>query len=232
MAKDSYWFKHDSSAGRGLKLRKIQHIYGHEGKGLYWDIIEILREQDNYEYECNESAFDLLCSLVSYSDRVRFNNWFNDCVKYKLFKKTETHFFSEILCKNMEIWETKKSNGNKGGRPKITESETESKPKVKPNQNHKIIEDKIIEKEHAIQVWVNTNCPNILKLKNQLTFEQAEKLLIDYPNPDFIKSLFLAMENYKELTKKSISVNLTFRNWSKREKPIVKTSLNKSGALV
>ena len=48
--KDSYWFKHDSTAGRGLKMRKMAHIYSHWGKGIYWDVVEILRDQDCYRF--------------------------------------------------------------------------------------------------------------------------------------------------------------------------------------
>ena len=87
MGKDSYWFRHDSTSGRGLKIRKIQHIYGHWGKGIYWDVIEVLREQDNYQYECDDPSLNMLSDLIGCSDHEKFFRWFNDCLNYGLFKK-------------------------------------------------------------------------------------------------------------------------------------------------
>jgi len=146
MSKDAYWFRHDSTAGRGLKLRKIQHIYGHEGKGIYWDIVEILRDQEEYKFESSDSSLQLLADLISYKDESRFITWFKDCIKVGLFEliNNNKYFHCPPLTKNMSVWETKKDNGSKGGRPKITETITEtiteSKAKHKANQKHNIIE--------------------------------------------------------------------------------------------
>lgn len=143
MAKDSYWFKHDSTAGRGLKMRKMQHLYGHEGKGVYWDVVEILRDQDGYMFDIDESSLQLLSDLIGYKDHIRFINWFKDSLRFGLFEKTDNYFFCPPLSKNMQKWEIKKANGSKGGRPKKTETITESIPNDKANQNHKRREDKI-----------------------------------------------------------------------------------------
>lgn len=110
--KDSYWFRHDTTAGRGLRLRKIQHIYTHWGKGIYWDVIEILREQENYTYPNDESSLGLLSSLVGCSDQTKFLNWYRDCVKIDLLQEAEGVFFSLVLSENMRKWETKKRNGS------------------------------------------------------------------------------------------------------------------------
>lgn len=145
MSKDSYWFKHDSTAGRGMKLRKIAYIYGHEGKGIYWDVIEVLREQDGYRYESDELSLKMLSEIIGMKDSGRFMNWFNDAVKFGLLENTETHFYSEILLKNMQVWETKKTNGSKGGRPPKNRNNNRIKSESKANRKHKSIEEKSIE---------------------------------------------------------------------------------------
>ncbi len=149
MAKDAYWFKHDSTAGRGLRMRKMAHIYSHWGKGVYWDVIEILRDQSNYCFDSDDSSLQMLADLIGCKDESKFLSWFRDCIKFELFIIQENKFFSEVLCINMEIWESKKGNGSKGGRPKktetITETITELKPNIKANRNHNRIEDNIIE---------------------------------------------------------------------------------------
>lgn len=133
VAKDSYWFRHDSTAGRGLKFRKLQHIYGHEGKGIYWDVIEILREQEKYEYECDSSSLQMLCDIIGHKDVTRFMNWFNECVRLELLVKTDTKFFSPALTESMVFWEKQRKNGKQGGRnPDVSQIEAKTNPNGNP----------------------------------------------------------------------------------------------------
>jgi uncharacterized phage protein (TIGR02220 family) len=149
--KDSYWFKHDSNASRDIKLLKIKALYDFWGIGLFWSVVELLREQNDYSFQSDESGLDMVCSLVSCSDNIRFHNWFKDCLKFGLFVEDKGVFYSESLCERMAKWEVKKGNGGKGGRPikteteteVITETETETKSESKPLD--KIREDKIRE---------------------------------------------------------------------------------------
>lgn len=134
--KDSYWFRHDSTAGRGLRMRKMAHIYGHWGKGIYWDVIEILRDQANYCFDSDDSSLQMLADLIGCKDEIRFINWFKDCEKIGLFVIQNNRFFSEVLCENMAFWEKQKTNGSKGGRPEKTQTETQIKPKPKPKRKH------------------------------------------------------------------------------------------------
>lgn len=154
MSKDSYWFRHDSTAGRGLKMRKIAHIYNHWGKGVYWDVVEMLRDSENYEYDNTEFDLLMLADLIGCKDPEKFINWYSDCVKFGLLIESKGKFSSPALSEVMESWEAKKTNGSKGGRPKKIKTETkpnqklnetETKPNVKANHNHKRIEENIIE---------------------------------------------------------------------------------------
>ena len=181
MAKDSYWFKHDSSAGRGLKMRKMAHIYGHWGKGVYWDVVEILRDQEGYKFEADESSLQLLCDLIGGKDDIKFLNWFKDSLKIGLFSVSEGYFFCPPLSENMIVWETKKENGKKGGRkPK----ETEIKPNVKPNLKHKRREDKIrkeniIEDEKSALSILKSNKEGweTIEMQNKKRFGDWDKML-------------------------------------------------------
>lgn len=146
MAKDSYWFRHDSSAGRGTRIRKIQHIYGHEGKGLYWDVLEVLREQDGYGYEHDDSSLLMLADLVGCKNTKTFINWFNDCIRLELFFKEGKMFFCDKLLETMKLWDSKKLNGSKGGRghkAKLKLDESEMKASVK-----QVIEQNITEEQY------------------------------------------------------------------------------------
>ena len=150
--KNSYWFRHDTSAGRGIRIRKIQHIYGHWGKGIYWDVVEILRDQKNYSYPCDDSSLNLLCSLIGCSDIPKFMGWFNDCLKADLLRKNEViatsefgvnsvNFYCPALIASMTFMEQQRANGAMGGRPqadlfqkKEVISDINPNPNPNPNQ--------------------------------------------------------------------------------------------------
>lgn len=155
--KDAYWFKHDSTSGRGLRLKKIQHLYKHWGKGVYWDVIEVLREQTGYKYECDPLGLQMLGELIGVDDADKFVKWFNDCVQIQLFKKRGKFFYSEALLNNMKNWNSKKTNGSKGGRPKKAtkknRNESEVKTETKANQKDKRREEeKREEKKYLFKI--------------------------------------------------------------------------------
>jgi len=141
MAKDSYWFKHDSEARNDIKLVKLRKIYTHWSDGIYWNIVEVLRGQKDYKYPLNESDLQLLCEeLIRCHDFDKFRNWLNDSFNLtpeSLFAKDELFFWSESLINRMKKWEILKKNGEKGGRPvdnKGIQEEPDPKPDGKPEQ--------------------------------------------------------------------------------------------------
>jgi len=175
MAKDSYWFKHDSTAGRGTRMRKMTFIYGHWGKGVYWDVIEILREQDGYSFGNDELSLQMLADLIGCKDVQKFINWYNDCVKINLLQTSENVFFSEVLNENMLRWESKKNAGiqsaTKRKQRNVNETSTEVPTKRQRNvkiREEKSIEDKIIEdnkhpSESEFLEYALLNKPNVDK---------------------------------------------------------------------
>lgn len=64
--------------------------------------------------------------------------------------------------------------------------------------------------------WLKENAPNVTKLKTQMTEAQYKKVREQYSHQQLV-NILLAMENYKELTKKYTSVYLTFLKWAKKE---------------
>ena len=70
---------------------------------------------------------------------------------------------------------------------------------------------------HPLCLWINKELKNVSKLKQQLNDFDAEKLLDKYDR-FAIKEVLEAMDNYKDLSKKNISVSATIKNWIKRRK--------------
>ena len=221
MAKDSYWFRHDSSAGRGTRMRKLAFIYGHWGKGVYWDVIEMLRDQANYKYPSDEFDLKMLADLIGCKDDTKFINWFNDCVKYELFVIEKGMFYSEVLCNNMKRWESSKTNGSKGGRP------DEEKPKLKPklnlndnptdNPTETIIEEKSIEEKKK----KNNIGDRKLKFASSL-----EPFLSMYGRPmlkefyDYWTEPNKSQTKFRQELEKTWSLERRLETWAKKDKNI------------
>lgn len=71
---------------------------------------------------------------------------------------------------------------------------------------------------HPLVKWIESNAPTIQRLREPLTNEQAERLMTDLnidtePKKKQLRELLMNMENYKPLTTKSKSANLTIRKW-------------------
>lgn len=202
MAKDSYWFKHDSTAGRGTRMRKMAFIYGHWGKGIYWDVIEILRDQSDYKFELDNESLRLLADLIGCKDEQKFINWFNDCVRLDLLQVSDNYFYSQVLCENMGVWESKKTNGSKA-KSKRNESEIEAKTK------HKIIEDKIrVDNNNKQTLFKNSIYFDKAKFKEAFPDWSNEKLKHYYESAlDWSESKGKLMKDWKA----------TIRGWARRD---------------
>jgi len=83
------------------------------------------------------------------------------------------------------------------------------------NKNVKNVKNDKKEK-HKLQIYIQENYPTISKMKIQLTYSEAEKLRAEY-NANEIKQKLDAMENYVPLLKNNKSVNMTIRNWLRRD---------------
>ncbi len=109
--KDAYYFPHDSNAKDDPKCVLLIEQLGMEGYGIYWMLIEILREQPDYTY-----PLALLPALAR-----RYNT---TCEKvktvvcaYDLFTIEEDKiFFSDSLNRRMQILEEKRIRRSKAGR--------------------------------------------------------------------------------------------------------------------
>ena len=62
--KDAYYFSHDSNARHDPRIIKLRRQYGAEGYGVFFMLVEILREQDDYTLDFNdESIMDIAYEL-------------------------------------------------------------------------------------------------------------------------------------------------------------------------
>jgi|DEB0MinimDraft_6_1074348.scaffolds.fasta_scaffold19795_1 hypothetical protein len=87
----------------------------------------------------------------------------------------------------------------------------------KPIQTTKQVNNETTEQARSLVQWLQINCPDVCKMKEPLTNEQAQSIIDKYPNPNFVAKTFQAMDNYKPLKQKNKSAYKTFLNWASRD---------------
>ena len=127
-SKDAYYFSHDSNAYSDPKILKLRMAFGWEGYGIFWAIIENLRNQENYTLA--EDDFDFL-TLSLAIDEAKLKQILSKCLAIGLLVLEDGNIFSRSLLQRMdkrqEIREKRKIAGAKGGRV--------SKPQANSKQN-------------------------------------------------------------------------------------------------
>jgi len=111
--KESYYFSHDCGACRDVKIMKLRQKHGWAGYGIFWAIIEALRETAN-----NSISLDMVDALL-YDLRID-REIFDYMFECGLLVKNETCFYSPSLLKRMkikdEISEKRRESGKMGGK--------------------------------------------------------------------------------------------------------------------
>jgi hypothetical protein len=103
----------------------------------------------------------------------------------------------------------KEDKGQEEGRKRAT---TKEGKEIEENKEG----EEVTHAQKLIQ-WLQTNCPDVCKMKEPLTNEQAQSIIDKYPNPNFVAKTFQAMDNYKPLKQKNKSAYKTFLNWASRD---------------
>ena len=134
MNKDAYYFPHDSNARNDQRLLKVRMQHGMQGYGIYFGIVEILREQENYTLSLSDIpslGYDLRVE-VEVIEEIVFN--------YDLFIIEDDRFYSDSLKRRLEKMDEMKQKrveaGRKGGiaSAKIKQKSSNAKPLNKTKQ--------------------------------------------------------------------------------------------------
>jgi hypothetical protein len=94
--KDAYYFSHDMNARNDLKIMALRQVHGMEGYGIYWSLIEMLREQKDHVLSLENMAF------IAYDlrqEKTVIEKVIND---YDLFTIEDGNFFSQRLLNSMD----------------------------------------------------------------------------------------------------------------------------------
>lgn len=138
MSKDAYWFKHDSNASHDPNIEYMRSVWGWEGYGWYWAIIETMRDLDGHRFPWKRLA------VLTQRLGEKAEEFIGACIdEYDLFDSDEEFFWSESLLRRMDYHSAKQVAGKKGGSSKQTPSKPEANAKQELNNGDKSREEKI-----------------------------------------------------------------------------------------
>ena len=195
--KDAYYFSHDSNARNDQRLMKVRMKYGMEGYGIYFGIIELLRETEDYTLTFNDLeslSFDLRTDLNKVEDII---------TNYNLFViKGSTMFYSKSLKKRLECMDRKKQKRIEAGRlGGIASSKVKQKLSIDKAQN----------KTKQKETKINNIKEREIKFKNQVFKFTHTKTGKPLYNKNLLEEFYLYWsEPNKSNTKMNYELKPTF----------------------
>ena len=109
MSKDAFYFKHDSNARNDEKILALRRKFGMEGYGIYWCIIEKMRENADYRIMADYTAisWDLRCKETTVQSVVE---------DFGLFDLEDGYITSNRLREDMRQWDERRAAYAEAGR--------------------------------------------------------------------------------------------------------------------
>lgn len=103
-AKDVYYFSHDCNARNDEKILAMRSVYGLEGYAMYFMIVEILREQNDYKLKITKYIWSTLAMQMN-TDASKVQKFVEDCInEFQLFVLKDEFLYSESLIKRMNLF--------------------------------------------------------------------------------------------------------------------------------
>lgn len=163
MPKDAYYFSHDANAFNDPKIVKLRQSHGLEGYGVYFAILELMRNEKDYKL-CIED--DSYLPFILKMEEAKLKQILSKCLAIGLFEQEGHKLFSNSFLSRMsavdKMRKKRRDAGRKGGN---------AKAKLKQNSSNELKErdDKIKEQSKSL------NRMNIMIRSLLSTIEEIEK---------------------------------------------------------
>lgn len=213
MAKEAYYFSHDANSRTDPKILSMMLDYGIEGYGMFWIVVENLREQSNYKLKQDKTTWRALAMQMHKTvDEVKV--FITDCIKeYELFINDETFFYSESLLRRMnkkdEITQKRKDAANARWKDKNNASDMQMHSKSNANDMQLDAKESKLNKGNKEK-----------KVFIPPTFIEVEKYILEKQyvvDPKFFLDYFEAREWINANGKPVASWKGTIVTWNKSE---------------
>jgi hypothetical protein len=110
--KEAYYFPHDSNARNDEKILELRDLLGWEGYGMYWAVIEMMRDSNDYTLSKSKVMLKQCLNI----DENKVNNFLDKCFEMKLFIENNGRFYSESLMQRMSDIDEKRRKRAEAGR--------------------------------------------------------------------------------------------------------------------
>lgn len=203
--KDAYYFSHDANARNDTKILSMRSIYGSEGYGWYWIIVEMLREQQNYKIELGKYVWNALAMQMQCTADAA-QKYVEDCInEFNLFVSDGEFFWSESLIRRMKSKDEKsekakraaearwnKASNNKGSKHEQSTSNAPAMQTDSKRNANKVKESKVKESK------VKESKVNKIKYAEfvSMTEEEYQKLVADH-GEEATKKMIEKLDHYK-----------------------------------
>lgn len=108
MSKDAYYFPHDSNARQDQKILQMRSVYKSEGYGWYWILIEMLRDEENYELSIEGKYVWNAFAMQMDTNAEKAEAFIKDCIsEFNLLQSDSKKIWSNSLKNRMLIKEEK-----------------------------------------------------------------------------------------------------------------------------
>lgn len=140
MSKEAYYFSHDANSRNDPKILAMRSEYGLQGYGMYWVIVEMLREQSEFKlplkkYIWKAIAMQLDANALQVDPTEYAEQFINDCInEFDLFDSDGQHFWSNSLLRRMSK-KNEVSEKRRAAAKKRWEKNKKDEEKSKTNAN-------------------------------------------------------------------------------------------------
>lgn len=105
MAKEAYYFSHDSNARNDIKIKSMKKRYGIAGYGRFWILIEMLRDEESHKLPLKAFTFIALAEEFG-CDEEEAKKYISDLIEvFELLHSDNEFFWSESLLRRMDLRE-------------------------------------------------------------------------------------------------------------------------------
>ncbi len=200
MNKDCYYFTHDSNAKDDPKCVLMIEQVGMEGYGIYWMLVETLRDQPDYTYPvANIPA--LARRYNTSAEKVR-----TVVYNYELFTvKDDRIFFSESLNRRMQAFNERRAKRSEAGRlgnaSRWGASQTDRNAIAMRSQSLaiKVKESKVNTTPKNTNVFIPPSLDEVVEYfdDNGYTRDAAERAYAYYTERNWVDSKGSQVKNWK-----------------------------------
>jgi DNA replication protein DnaD len=187
MAKEAFYFSHDSNARHDPKILAMRSVFGMEGYGWYWVIIEMLREQEDYKIKITKHVYNALAMQMQ-CDAMQAQCYIDACIQEHELLHTDGEFFwSESLLKRMQMKDTKSEKAKKAAEARWK----------KANKNKGSVQSQSERNADALQTQSDRNAIKEKKVK-EIKEKKNKEVVVEEPEPTSnLNDIFRSSFNYE-----------------------------------